>query len=267
MCDIGYLATDLLQLRDALRAECMGEHTGWQDALLRAYNILKKMQQGDAKAGVCRICGGTIYQREAQYNDADGGTHHAMCFVTKRAETAEVALEQERVWRSRSFGGRHISEEESVSQQEREWEGFWKEVVTNERGELVLDSVKRELHDYSMMLENTSRVFNYVTGGLASKPNTDAQVIIGLSDGVNQDVFKREMEEYETDANRYRHLRQWHWSDGGLTVTHAENVKLGSDCPADERLDAAIDALILADEAKQNESRTEAGGIVSGGCD
>lgn len=250
MGDIGYLAIDLLQIREALQRECIGMNTGWLDSLQNAAELLTQLKQRDATVGVCRICGGTIYQRDAQFNDADGGTHHAMCVVTKRAETAESALEQERAWRSRSFGNRHISEEESAAQQEREWEGFWKEAVTNEHGELVLESVKRELHDYSMMLENTARVFNYVTGGRASKPNTDAQVIIGLSDGVNQDVFRRETDEYQTDANRYRHLRELHWSDGKLTVTLAENVKLGVVCPSGERLDAAIDAMIIANEAK-----------------
>lgn len=209
------------------------------------------MQSDDVSSGVCPICGCPIRESDPHLNDADGVTHHAVCFLAKRAETAEVALEQERAWRSRSFVNRHGSEAESVAQQEREWERFWKGVVSGDDGELVLDSVKRELHDYSMMLENTSRVFNYSTGGRASKPNTDAQVINDLTDRVNQNVIDLELAEFETDARRYRRLRQLNWSDGGLTVTFAANVRLGSDCPSEDRLDNFIDDMIIADKASE----------------
>jgi hypothetical protein len=50
------------------------------------------------------------------------------------------------------------------------------------------------------------------------------------------------------DAARYRWLRQQHWSEAPLCVVvqprHA--VKLGHDCPALERLDAALDEAMAA---------------------
>ncbi|WGY69866.1 hypothetical protein KEC55_07835 [Burkholderia cepacia] len=46
------------------------------------------------------------------------------------------------------------------------------------------------------------------------------------------------------DAERYRWLRQQHWNESTLFVVagHHSLVRLGTDCPSDERLDAAIDA-------------------------
>jgi hypothetical protein len=48
------------------------------------------------------------------------------------------------------------------------------------------------------------------------------------------------------DAERYRWLRELNWNDAALCVVAdpKRNVKLGSDCPSGERLDAAIDALV-----------------------
>lgn len=47
----------------------------------------------------------------------------------------------------------------------------------------------------------------------------------------------------ERDAERYRWLRKRHWSDSTIAVVAVpkRSVKLGEDCPSEERLDAAID--------------------------
>jgi len=44
------------------------------------------------------------------------------------------------------------------------------------------------------------------------------------------------------DAARYRWLRAQHWHDGPMCVVVApkQSVKLGADCPSEERLDALI---------------------------
>ena len=50
----------------------------------------------------------------------------------------------------------------------------------------------------------------------------------------------------EIDARRYRKLRQYHWSDGGIAVLEkAEDAKLCSMTLSLDRLDAAIDANVL----------------------
>ena len=53
------------------------------------------------------------------------------------------------------------------------------------------------------------------------------------------------------DADRYRWLRQRHWNESALFVVagHHSVVRLGTDCPNDERLDAAIDEARAKEEA------------------
>lgn len=51
------------------------------------------------------------------------------------------------------------------------------------------------------------------------------------------------------DAIRYRWLRKQHWDHSAMAVVSdpKENVRLGTYCPSDDRLDAAIDAAMLHD--------------------
>ena len=51
-----------------------------------------------------------------------------------------------------------------------------------------------------------------------------------------------EVEALRADAEQYRWLRAQHWHDGPMCVVVApkQSVKLGADCPSEERLDALI---------------------------
>ena len=64
---------------------------------------------------------------------------------------------------------------------QEEFEDFWRSIVCLD-GEWDLDQVKRELHDYSMMLKEVPKVFHYVTNGRISKPNIHASAVIGVFD-------------------------------------------------------------------------------------
>ena len=54
------------------------------------------------------------------------------------------------------------------------------------------------------------------------------------------------LRELERDAERYRFLRECHWSESPLCVVVDPKtmVKLGADCPTTTRLDDAIDAVM-----------------------
>lgn len=56
---------------------------------------------------------------------------------------------------------------------------------------------------------------------------------------------ERVIEGLESDARRYRTLRQMHWNDGPLAVVQnpQETVRLGVDCPSGERLDQMLDQI------------------------
>lgn len=55
------------------------------------------------------------------------------------------------------------------------------------------------------------------------------------------------------DARRYRWLRRQHWNEAPLCVVMQprQAVKLGHDCPAVDRLDAAIDDAMGASGVKE----------------
>lgn len=65
---------------------------------------------------------------------------------------------------------------------EETFEEFWRDIVTNADGTLDVDQVKRELHDYRTLLREVPRVYQRVTGGRISKPNTHADAVIGIVD-------------------------------------------------------------------------------------
>lgn len=59
---------------------------------------------------------------------------------------------------------------------------FWRRLVTNPNGTLNPDAVARELHDFSTLIHNASRVYDHVTGGKISKVNTLPEVVIAVAD-------------------------------------------------------------------------------------
>lgn len=72
---------------------------------------------------------------------------------------------------------------ESVQQ---EYERFWKGIVERD-GVLDFEQVKRELYDYSQLLERIPVLYCRLTDGAISKPNTDIDVVYNLA----EEVFER----------------------------------------------------------------------------
>lgn len=67
-------------------------------------------------------------------------------------------------------------------------EEFWKDLV-EKGGILNVDQIKKELFDFHNLITNTSRVYDYVTGGAVSKPLTDPSVVCSLSDEHYKEVY------------------------------------------------------------------------------
>lgn len=66
--------------------------------------------------------------------------------------------------------------------------------------------------------------------------------LLALSKGECKDLIGR-LRQAEKDAARYRFLRGFHWSESPMYVVTdpSSAIKLGSNCPSREMLDAAID--------------------------
>lgn len=71
-----------------------------------------------------------------------------------------------------------------VPQHHQTYELFWKPILEKD-GALDLDAMKRELHDYHLIMDEVSKVYDEITAGQFSKCNTEAHHII---DRVNERI-------------------------------------------------------------------------------
>lgn len=61
---------------------------------------------------------------------------------------------------------------------ESSFDEFWKEIVCLPDGTPDLGQIKRELHDFLLMITEVPKVYNWITGGRISKPLTTSDVVI-----------------------------------------------------------------------------------------
>jgi hypothetical protein len=78
------------------------------------------------------------------------------------------------------------------------WEHFWRPLIEkNEGGSTVIDmyQVMKELHDYRQLMDSASSVYDSCTGGLLSKTNYTADVVIGAI----EEHFRKSYEDDQKD--------------------------------------------------------------------
>lgn len=71
---------------------------------------------------------------------------------------------------------------------EQTWNEFWRPVLYKDRNgsaALDMDAVKREMYDYHVMMREVSEVYDTLTRGRISKPNTSARAVINTVNGLN----------------------------------------------------------------------------------
>ena len=67
------------------------------------------------------------------------------------------------------------------SSSEECWQHFWAPICTHD-GKIDIDLIKTELYDYQAILHEVALVYDHVTNGHISKPNTPAAAVIGEFD-------------------------------------------------------------------------------------
>lgn len=96
------------------------------------------------------------------------------------------------------------------------WDEFWKDIVM-QNGVLDIEQVKRELFDLHFLAQGVPRVYCHVTGGHASKANTDADVIISLADEETNRVADEAVEDFQEEAV-FHGAAQWTVDESGNRV-------------------------------------------------
>lgn len=85
---------------------------------------------------------------------------------------------------------------------DEEFKSFWVPIIFDlKNGRLNLEQLKKELYDYSMLLENVPKVYCEITGGKISKPNTDVSEVIGEFNNLLNETVDMAIEEYK----KYNH--------------------------------------------------------------
>lgn len=62
------------------------------------------------------------------------------------------------------------------------YESFWKEIIEDDEGNINKDQLMRELYDFRCLLLKVPLVYDHVTGGAISKPQTCATVVCNAAD-------------------------------------------------------------------------------------
>ena len=71
------------------------------------------------------------------------------------------------------------------------WKEFWEPIVGYD-----LEEIKKELYDYRNLLNSVPKVYDHITGGVASKPNINAEVIINLSDDYTNRLIEEALDDF-----------------------------------------------------------------------
>jgi len=63
-----------------------------------------------------------------------------------------------------------------------EYEKFWKPIIENPDGTINMEQLKKELSDFSMVMENVTNVYCHITGSTLSKCTYHAHVVTNMAD-------------------------------------------------------------------------------------
>lgn len=80
---------------------------------------------------------------------------------------------------------------EGATPVEEIWESFWKPIVSNEDGTINIEQVKKELADFSFVMEQVPKVYCHITGDMMSKVMYRADDVIRMAD----DHFNEQLKE------------------------------------------------------------------------
>lgn len=82
--------------------------------------------------------------------------------------------------------------EKGLEDYKETWFDFWESICTDAEGNVNMDQIKRELHDYHLLMNHVAIVYDHITGGKISKPLTDPQTVIAVADDSYRESFEEE---------------------------------------------------------------------------
>lgn len=89
---------------------------------------------------------------------------------------------------------------------EENYQNFWKEIVENPDDSINKEQLKKELFDFSFLMENSSKIYYHITDGLLSKNNYTSKTVIDVADDVFNKLLKEETKKYKKIIKKIRKL-------------------------------------------------------------
>lgn len=117
------------------------------------------------------------------------GVHDTVAALAEGVEAVDVPLwpAQEVV----TFGSKPV----------QDWDVFWKDIVTDENGDVNIEQVQRELHDYHVLMRNVATVYEYITGGAITKQFTKPEHVIREADSYYERMWTMDEEGGDEDGS------------------------------------------------------------------
>lgn len=73
---------------------------------------------------------------------------------------------------------------------EKDWEEFWSNIICDEHGNINIQQLKKELSDFSMVLEEVPKVYCALTNNTLSKVHYFADTVISIASDVQEAAYQ-----------------------------------------------------------------------------
>lgn len=94
-----------------------------------------------------------------------------------------------------------ISNNKLDAEIESNFENFWKAIIMNEDGSVNLEQVKKELFDFSFVMEQVPKVYCAITNDTLSKINYPAEVVISKYEECLNEAIQEAVQQYREDMH------------------------------------------------------------------
>lgn len=95
------------------------------------------------------------------------------------------------------------------------WNENWKHILTHPNGNIDVEQLKKELFDFSKLINNVGEVYCHVTGGRLSYVTYPANTIIEVADEVSEENSQEALKEFVTEF--IRDMSEDNFEEGTIT--------------------------------------------------
>jgi len=78
---------------------------------------------------------------------------------------------------------------------EDNWKKFWAPILTKEDGSIDIEQLKKELFDFSTVINEVPKVYSHITNNMLSYPTYAAETVISVYEECLEDLIKERLKE------------------------------------------------------------------------